>query len=189
MAVSKGAERITRAIEGALERLAVARMAVLAPLVGTAKDVTDALFATLGETPMWLIAFDDLLGKRGKDAYRARRNGHADGNVLLGLKIARNAVAHGDDVVQLASGSPGAIPGRASLPLVLGTVPSCLWASRPQLSEKRADEPQGPLCAKDRAAVEARLAREKSYDLNITGKEIFNPLMRAFAFLKAEAGT
>jgi hypothetical protein len=121
---------------------------------------------------MWLAALDDLL-RNADSGYLIRRNNDVEGQVILGLRLVRNAILHGDLVMKLAAKSPGAVLGRATLPFVLGSAPSCKWVGRGDLSLRQTPVPDA----------------EASYDRNFAGQAIMVPLHRAFAYLRLQAGT
>ena len=61
------------------------------------------MFETLGECLTWVCALDELLESHelleSRAGYKSRRNTDSDGGFLQGLRHARNAIVHGDAVV------------------------------------------------------------------------------------------
>jgi hypothetical protein len=171
---TKAAERMTVAIERSLERLGTAYGHVLESNLHMEADATDDIFAPLGETLMWLIAFDEFLKEGDEAAYPGRRRTSPDGRVLQGLRLARHAIAHGVAVLDLALAHRGGVLP-ATLPMFLGVAPDCVWVPRARLPPSRP--------AKD------LVEREASYDTDVAGMEILDPLGRGFRFLRSEAGT
>jgi hypothetical protein len=128
------------------------------------------LFAPIGEVLAWIVALDDTL--EGADGtYRARRNGHADGRLIRGLRYARNQVIHGTVVAAYFHG--GAVPGLIVLPAVLGQAPSYRW--RPS-----ADLP---------VVTGTQIPLKNVYDAHIANVELMPVLNRAVGYLRLEAGT
>lgn len=61
----------------------------------------DAATVAVGQALFWAIMLDDRLAKDGR--YRTLREQHPDGILLIGLRAARNAIAHGATVVMFPS--------------------------------------------------------------------------------------
>ena len=178
--VSLQAVRVTRAFDDALGRLTPAIQQTVAQAVGQGHDATDAILAPLGETLMWLFSLDDLLLDHfGLGQYRQKQTADPDGVVVLGLKLVRNAVVHGAQLVSIAKAHPGSVLGRASLPMRIGAAPNCEWVSRGRLPKP----PRHVRTPKDQAL------RETIYDSEIMGKPVALPIRRAISFLRREAGT
>jgi hypothetical protein len=114
------AARLYDAAESAVNRLRAMPLSTVAPS-----------FAPLGESLVWMIALDDLLKKHGSQAsrYQARRDKDPKGDVLLGVRRARNLVVHGLEVVDIASQVRGSELGRWPLGTgALGVGTHIRWA-------------------------------------------------------------
>lgn len=151
-------------------RLTGAAGAALARVTPTAD-----LFASVGETLMWLVALEDLLVS-ADGQYWAKRSGDADGAVLPGIRYARNAVVHGETVVTTINVSGGAMLGAAMLPFMLGAGPSTTWSARASIGFTPDPHPYVA-------------GQEQSYDGEVAGQDVHAPLERALAFLRDAAGT
>lgn len=58
----------------------------------------------IGQALFWGITLDELLKKAHSDAYENARDGHVDGRVVDGARLARNAITHGAVIVQSVQG-------------------------------------------------------------------------------------
>jgi hypothetical protein len=169
--MSNGTKHLLRAFDGASRRLgeAVAALATSWPN----EDATDTVFAPLGETLVWLVALDDLL--LGVPMYEARRDNDPNGKLLPGLRLARNVIVRGVPVfgVVRRPRTEAATDG----PIVFGKTGlggdrfACAWAHRSGF-------PNG---------IRRRPAQESSYDANVMGRPLLEPLDRAMTFVKLEA--
>jgi len=153
------AQRLTDSAAGALARV-----------------TTGAQFAPVGEALMWLIALEDLVvAVDGR--YWALRNADVDGDVLPGVRYARNAVVHGRTVTATLYAHGGAMLGAAMLgTFALGEVPSTRWSARAAIGFTPTPTPHVP-------------AQEHSYDVAIAGQHVLAPLERALTFLRSAVGT
>jgi hypothetical protein len=134
---------------------------------------TRPVFAPLGELLTWLVSLEDLLveicQQSGSD-YCALRAADPDADVLLGIRYARNAILHGDEVVGVTFLAPGVVLGSARLGMfALGADSSVQWLNRSTL--KHAPEPQ-------------MADQERSYDTTMAGRPLMTPLARALTFLE-----
>ena len=83
--VQTRAARIVEAAEAAIGRLPMA--------------VREGnLFGALGEPLFWICALDETLAAELGNAYKKWRDTKTEGQVLFGLRLARNRVAHGETV-------------------------------------------------------------------------------------------
>ena len=86
-------QRLRGAVETSVERLAEA----------SGGHDEQVMFETLGECLTWVCALDELLESHelleSRTGYKSRRNTDSDGGFLQGLRHARNAIVHGDAVV------------------------------------------------------------------------------------------
>jgi hypothetical protein len=159
------AQRLTDALLDAMKRV---YQGMQPPMPGLGP--VNRLFAPVGEVLAWIVAFDDTL--EGADGtYRARRNGHADGRVIPGLRYARNQVIHGTVVAAYFHG--GAVPGLMVLPVVPGQAPSYRWRASSELP----------------VVTGTQITLRNVYDAHIANAEVGPVLDRAVAFLRLEAGT
>jgi hypothetical protein len=85
-------QRLRAAVESSWERLLAA---------SGDHDDEQAMFQALGECLTWLCALEELVWLRG--GYENARDGDSQGRVLPGLRRARDAIVHGDPVVDVAS--------------------------------------------------------------------------------------
>jgi hypothetical protein len=109
--------------------------------------------------------------------YRTKRDKDSDGNVLPGVRYARNAVVHGDLVVSTFVKTLGSQLGAMQLGVSqLGTVGSTHWQDRASI----------PYIAPAHKYVPRQ---EQSYDAEIAGKGIMPPLTQGLRFLRTAAGT
>ncbi|SRR6266851_261723 len=163
--------RLVKASAFALETLS----AEVAKLIGTVvgqQDATESLFVPLGQAVMWLAALDDFLWMADRN-YPPARDADPQGNVLLGQRLVRNALLHGDLVVELARADAGAVLGRMRLGASrLGSGPSCDWVTLEALRLRQAP--------RENQAV--------SYRKHFSQKPIMKPLLDGFAFLQRSAG-
>jgi hypothetical protein len=88
-------QRLRGAVETSVERLAEA----------SGGHDEQVMFETLGECLTWVCALDELLESHelleSRTGYKSRRNTDSDGGFLQGLRHARNAIVHGDAVVDV----------------------------------------------------------------------------------------
>jgi hypothetical protein len=123
---------------------------------------------------MWLVAMEDLMREAASPmAYDAVRDADNEGLVLPGIRYARNATVHGERVVATIFVSPGAMLGAMTLgsaPLASG--PFTGWVARAQIPY----EPRG----KSKQALQ----QVRSYDHQLAGHSVHEPLERALGFLK-----
>lgn len=114
----------------------------------------------------WAISLDDRL-ERLND-YKSRRNTDSSGRLLLGLRIPRNAVAHGTPITVHHSGG-------MTFPLVFpATAFEVHWVELQPLVESLRDEPNA--------------VRQEIYANELAGKRIiitFNVIARWFDQYKA----
>ena len=123
---------------------------------------------------MWLVALDDLL-KAVDSRYERRRNRDTDGVVLGGIRLARNAVVHGVDVVAVTHTTGSAMGGVAmGGTFAGGQIGSIYWLPRSSI----------PFTPNTSAQQQ-----KASYDSELSGKGICPTLQGALAFLRAAAGT
>jgi hypothetical protein len=117
---------------------------------------------------------DDLL--RAADArYERRRNRDADGALLGGIRLARNAVVHGVDVVGVTRTTGSAMGGVAIGGTFAGTqIGSICWLARSSI-------PFTPNTAAQQ--------QKASYDSELSGKQMRPTLHRTLGFLQAAANT
>lgn len=83
------AQRLTDALLAARQRV---QQGTQPPIPGLGPVVR--LFGPIGEVLGWIVAVDDIL-EDADGTYRARRDGHADGRLMRGLRYARNQVIRG----------------------------------------------------------------------------------------------
>jgi hypothetical protein len=124
------------------------------------------------------VGLEDLLKAPG-GGYVKQRDADPDGTVLPGSRYARNAIVHGELVVSTAYTHGGAVLGLAVLgTFALGQAPSIRWSDRASVgfTPMRAGSPRVK-------------QQEQSYDSEFAGREVPSSLSRAFAFLRAAAGT
>jgi len=166
------ANRLVRACDDANGRL----QAAVGTLLGaaTSGDATDLVFAPLGETLMWIAARDELLWHM--DGYKQRRDADHNGAVLLGLRLARNAVVHGAVLFQVVRvDGVGMYPfgqcafGRLAFSADLRR---CVWVPRTSFLA-------GP-------RTESRPKQEVNYDAHVAGRELLSSLGQATTFLASE---
>ena len=159
------AQRLTDSLVDAMQRV---HQGMQPPMPGLGPVVR--LFAPMGEVLAWIVALDDTL--EGADGtYRTRRNIHADGCLIRGLRYVRNQVIHGTVVVAYFHG--GAVPGLMVLPAVPGQAPSYRWRASAELP----------------AVTGAQIPLRNIYDAHIANAEVMPILDRAVAYLRLEAGT
>jgi hypothetical protein len=81
---------------------AAAQTAVDKVLAASGGSDEQAMFEALGESLTWICALDRFFELRA--GYRSRRNSdrQGEGQLLLGLRHARNTILHGDAVVGVA---------------------------------------------------------------------------------------
>ncbi|MGC2206892.1 MAG: hypothetical protein WA724_03445 [Candidatus Dormiibacterota bacterium] len=73
------------------------------------------IFGPLGETLFWIVALDDTLNETSGIAYRGPRDADPAGQLIPGLRYARNKVAHGVDVTTVSDRYGGAVLGLMQL--------------------------------------------------------------------------
>jgi hypothetical protein len=140
--------RLLRACDDAIDRLGAKERA------GTDPDT----FAELGEALFWLFAL-------------AEANGRDSQGLLLGIKWARNRIAHGVVMAAPVRWRYGAEPGRLVLGMgMLGTASGLEWLPRSSVTLGPKDRP------------DAR--QEAAYDAIVAGRPVVEVLQEARALAK-----
>lgn len=136
----------------------------------------DELFGSTLETLIWLVAIDDLL--LGADrTYEQKRDADPDGEVLNGIRYARNAVVHGEYVIETAIAKPAAAWATAAYATATyAQSPSIRWLSRSAIGFTPRPTTHLP-------------EQESAYDTELAGNHVMPSLLRALAFLRDAADT
>ena len=146
---------LARAADGAVGRLQTA------PHLG---DGNPDIFATVGECLFWLVALADSL-PRGD----ARR----DADLILGLTLARNTVAHGEDATsatRLDLSRSGILGAGLLGTMVIGSPDELVWLPRDQIGYRTRGGKREP-------------DRQRGYDAAVAGHEVLTTLRAALAIL------
>jgi hypothetical protein len=137
-----------------------------------------AIFEALGECLMWVVALDDLLEDRV--GYESLHNSdrQRQGQFLRGLRYARNAIVHGDAVVDLADIAdvpypPGLLVHNRPGPRIFGPPTLVQWTF------------QQTLPAPTRPAPDL----EAAYAAHVASREVSIPIVGAVDWLHRALAT
>ncbi len=137
------------------------RHAVARTQLGIEQNDHDLVFIGYVETVVWACALDELLERMEPGAYAERRDGDPGGQVLRGLRWARNQGVHQLLVLHRQVGG-------MMLPMILPGGPSVLvWAERSQAVPNARSQPKN----------------ERPYDQFVAGNQVAATLADAQRFL------
>lgn len=125
----------------------------------------DRAFAVIGETLWWICVLDEMLRTKNQSAYEdGRPKDERASSLLLGMRYARNCIAHSVDVLEYIE--PTA---------VLRTI----WASQYQASWRWRQLPP----------VQEKRGRtgEEEYERVVAGYDVKQTLVEALTFLRSSA--